>query len=420
MRTFAYRPRLDKDIAPSTARVTNLSHLECSNCAQTSDATLRNLCPKCARPLLARYDLTKVRKEDLLPRNDLWRYLPLLPISAMNQAFPLGEGGTPLIRAGSVEKSLGLREVYVKDESANPTGTFKARGMAVAVPMAKSLGATKLAVPSAGNAGSAMAAYAAKAGLEALVIMPRDTPIEVVRETASFAAKVFLTEGHITDAADIVKEACQKLGYFLMATLQEPYRVEGKKTMGYELWEQLGGLPDWVVFPTGGGTGVVGLWKAFEELRALGWCEDKPPKIAFVQAAGCAPLVKAFDSGKDSAEEWKDPKTIAAGLRVPRAFADSLVLRATRASGGRGVVVTDGAMAAGASDLARLEGIHAAFEGGATLAALRQLVANGNVRPDDRVVLFNTGTGLKNPRGATGAKIASVRSYADLRKRLRG
>ena len=400
--------------------MTNLSHLECSKCGQTYDVTLRNLCPKCERPLLARYDLKNVRKEDLLPRSDLWRYLPLLPLPSIDQAFPLGEGGTPLVRARNLEKSLDVREVYVKDESANPTGTFKARGMAVAVPMARALGATKLAVPSAGNAGSAMAAYAAKGGLEALVVMPRDTPIEIVRETASFAASVYFTDGLITDAADIVKEACQKLGYFLMATLQEPYRVEGKKTMGYELWEQLGGLPDWVVFPTGGGTGVVGMWKAFEELRTLGWCEDTPPKIAFVQAAGCAPLVRAFDSGKDSAEEWKDAKTIAAGLRVPRAIADALVLRATRSYGGRGVAVTDEAMVAGAAELARLEGIPACFEGGATLAALRQLVANRHVHPDERVVLFNTGTGLKNPRGATGTKIATVRSYAELRKRLRG
>ena len=398
----------------------NPSHLECSKCGKTYEATLRNLCPKCERPLLARYDLEKVRREDLLPRSDLWRYLPLLPLAAMDQAFPLGEGGTPLVRAHNLGKSLGLREVYVKDESANPTGTFKARGMAVAVPMARSLGATKLAVPSAGNAGSAMAAYAAKAGLEALVVMPRDAPIEIVRENASFAASVFFTDGLITDAADIVKEACQKLGYFLMATLQEPYRVEGKKTMGYELWEQLGGFPDWVVLPTGGGTGVVGLWKAFEELRALGWSEGSPPKIAFVQAAGCAPLVRAFESGKDVAEEWKDAKTIAAGLRVPKAIADRLVLRAVRSSGGRGVSVTDGAMVAATGELARLEGIHACFEGGATVAALRQLVANSHVQPDERVVLFNTGTGLKNPRGATGAKIATVRSYAELRKRLRG
>ncbi len=400
--------------------MTNLSHLECSKCGQTYDATLRNLCPKCERPLLARYDLERVRKEDLLPRRDLWRYLPLLPLANLDQAFPLGEGGTPLLRASNLEKAVGLREVYVKDESANPTGTFKARGMAVAVPMAKALGATKLAVPSAGNAGSAMAAYAAKAGMESLVVMPRDTPIEIVRETSAFPVRLFFTEGLITDAAEIVKEASRKLGYFLMATLHEPYRVEGKKTMGYEVWEQLGGLPDWVVVPTGGGTGVVGLWKAFEELRALGWYEGRPPKIAFVQAAECAPLVQAFDRGKETAEEWKGAKTIAAGLRVPKAIADALVLRATRSSGGRGVAVTDGAMAAATAELARLEGIHACFEGGATLAALRQLVTNGHIQPDERVVLFNTGTGLKNARAAAGMKVATVRSYAELRKRLHG
>jgi threonine synthase len=205
-----------------------------------------------------------------------------------------------------------------------------------------------------------------------------------------------------------------------MATLHEPYRVEGKKTMGYEVWEQLGGLPDWVVVPTGGGTGVVGLWKAFEELRALGWHEGPSPKIAFAQATGCAPLVQAFAEGKEEAKEWKDAKTVAPGLRVPRAIGDRLVLKATRASGGRGVAVTDEAMIAATAELARLEGIHACFEGGATLAALKRLVAEGHVKPDERVVLFNTGTGLKNPRSSVGAKIATVRSYAELRKRLRG
>ena len=396
----------------------NLSHLECSECRQTYEVALRNLCPKCGRPLLARYDLDRVRREDLVARADLWRYLPLLPLDSVDGAFPLGEGGTPLLRCRNLEKAVGVREIHVKDESANPTGTFKARGMAVAVPMAKALGATKLAVPSAGNAGSAMAAYAARAGLDALVVMPRDTPLEIVRETAAFPARVFFVDGLITDAAAIVAEACHKLGYFSMATLQEPYRVEGKKTMGYELWEQLGGLPDWVVFPTGGGTGVVGLWKAFEELRALGWHEGPSPKIAFVQAAGCAPLVRAFDEGREEAGEWKDTKTVAPGLRVPRAIADRLVLRAARATGGRGVAVADEAMIAATAELARSEGIHACFEGGATLAALRRLVADGHVKPDERVVLFNTGTGLKNPRAGMGAKIATVRSLSDLREKL--
>ena len=248
--------------------------------------------------------------------------------------------------------------------------------------------------------------------------MPRDTPLEIVRETAAFPAKVFFVDGLITDAAAIVAEACGRLGYFSMATLQEPYRVEGKKTMCFELWEQIGGFPDWVVFPTGGGTGVVGLWKAFEELRSLGWHEGPPPKIAFVQAAGCAPLVRAFEEGRDEAKEWKDARTVAPGLRVPRAIADRLVLRATRATGGRGVAVTDEAMVAATAELARREGIHACFEGGATLAALRRLVADGHVKRDERVVLFNTGTGLKNPRSAVGVKIPTVRSYAELKKRL--
>jgi len=398
----------------------NLARLECSECRQGFEVALRNLCPKCGRPLLARYDLDRVRREDLLDRTDLWRFLPLLPLDSLDAAYPLGEGGTPLLRCRTLEGRVGVRELFVKDESANPTGTFKARGMAVAVTMAKALGATKVAVPSAGNAGSAMAAYAAKAGMDALVVMPRDTPLEIVRETTAFPAKAFFVDGLITDAAAIVAEACPKLGYFSMATLQEPYRVEGKKTMGFELWEQLRGLPDWVVFPTGGGTGVVGLWKAFEELRALGWHEGPPPKIAFVQAAGCAPLVRAFDEGRDEAREWKDAKTVAPGLRVPKAIADRLVLRAARSSGGRGVAVSDEAIVAATAELARAEGIHACFEGGATLAALRTLVADGRVKAEDRVVLFNTGTGLKNPRSATGGRIATVRSYAELRKRLGG
>ncbi len=400
--------------------VTNLDRLACSGCGRTHEVALRNLCPECERPLLARYDLDAVRREDLLPRADLWRWLPLLPLDALDRATPLGEGGTPLLRCRNLEASVGVREVYVKDEGRNPTGTFKARGMAVAVPMAKSLGAAKVAVPSAGNAGSAMAAYAAKAGLESLVVMPRDTPLEIVRETTAFPGRVFFVDGLITDAATIVKEACQKLGYFLMATLQEPYRVEGKKTMGFEVWEQLGGFPDWLVVPTGGGTGVVGLWKAFEELRDLGWFEGPPPKIAFVQAAGCAPLVRAFESGEEEAVAVKDPKTIAPGLRVPKAIADRLVLKATRDSGGRGLAVTDEPMIAATADLARQEGIHACFEGGASLAALRQLVADGHVKSDERVVLFNTGTGLKNPRSAVVGKIATVRSYPELRKRLHG
>jgi len=401
------------------SRVTNVDHLECSACGRTYEVALRNVCPECARPLLARYDLEGLRREDLLPRKDLWRYLPVLPLGSLEHVLPLGEGGSPLLRCPSLERTVGIRELYVKDEGTNPTGTFKARGMAVAVPMARTLGATKLAVPSAGNAGSALAAYAARAGMEALVAIPRDTPLEIVREAAAYPARLFFVEGTVADAALLVGEACQKLGYFLMATLQEPYRVEGKKTMGYELWEQLGGVPDWVVFPTGGGTGVVGLWKAFGELRALGWHEGPPPKIAFVQSAGCAPLVRAFEEGREDAREWKDPKTLAAGLRVPRTVGDRLVLRATRDSGGRGVAVSDEATVSSTAELARREGIHACFEGGATLAALKGLVASGHIGADERVVLFNTGTGLKNPRSTIGVKVATVRSYAELRKRLR-
>ena len=390
--------------------MSHLSRLECSACRKeyTADAP-RNVCD-CGKPLLARYDLGSVSKDELLPRRDLWRYLPVLPLASEQAIVSLGEGGTPLLRCPVIERTFGVKRVYVKEEAANPTGTFKARGMAVAVSKAKELGLKRLAVPSAGNAGSAMAAYAAKAGLEALVVAPKDTPLSIVQETVLFGAHLFLVDGTIARAAEIVRALCSDTDFFDMATLYEPYRVEGKKTMGYELLEQLGGLPDWVVFPTGGGTGVTGLWKSFREIGAMGWHEGPPPKIAVVQAAGCAPIVKAFREGKEGAEAWKDPATIAPGLKVPRPFGDFLILRAARETGGTAVAVEDDAMRTGVSEFARLEGIGACYEGGATLAALRKLVEGGKVRRDDTVVLFNTGTPLKNPFPPTTSKPAPMAS----------
>ena len=290
--------------------MSSLFRLECSACHKEYDTAPRNVCD-CGKPLFARYDLSGVTRESLLPRRDLWRYLPVLPVSSEDHAMALGEGGTPLLRCPGIERTYGVERVFVKDEAANPTGTFKARGMAVAVSRAKELGLTRLAVPSAGNAGSALAAYAAKAGAEALVVAPKDTPLSILQETVLFGARLFLVDGAITQAGEIVKDACKETGFFNVATMYEPYRVEGKKTMGYELFEQLGGLPDWVVFPTGGGTGVVGLWKAFTELRELGWHDGPFPKIAFVQAAGCAPIVRAFEGGKESSELWKNPELLA-------------------------------------------------------------------------------------------------------------
>ncbi len=399
--------------------MSRLSRLECAACHREYEVAPRNVCD-CGKPLFARYDLEALSRDALLPRRDLWRYLPLLPVSSETGIVSLGEGWTPLLECPAMERTYGVRRVFVKEEAANPTGTFKARGMAVAVSMARELGLTRLAVPSAGNAGSALAAYAAKAGLEALVVSPKDTPLSIVQETVLFGARLFFVDGTIARAADIVRAVCRTAGWFDMATLYEPYRVEGKKTMGYELWEQLGGLPDWVVFPTGGGTGVVGLWKAFNELKELGWHEGPLPRIAFVQAAGCAPIVKAFEAGKEGSDPWKDPATIAPGLRVPKALGDFLVLRAARESGGAGVAVSDDGMRAGVSELARLEGIGACYEGGATLAALRLLVQSGKVRPDHTVVLFNTGTPLKNPFPPRHAKVSTVESADEIIEKIGG
>jgi len=400
--------------------LSNLDRLECPTCHKTYEPTApRNVCD-CGRPLFARYDLTGVTRASLLPRRDLWRYLPVLPVSSEDHALTLGEGGTPLLQCPAIERTYGVSRVFVKDESANPTGTFKARGMAVAVSRAKELGLRRLAVPSAGNAGSALAAYAAKTGIEALVVAPKDTPLSILQETVLFGARLFLVDGTIAQAGDIVKAVCKDTDFFNVATMYEPYRVEGKKTMGYELFEQLGGLPDWVVFPTGGGTGVVGLWKAFQEMRELGWVDKAMPRIAFVQAAGCAPIVKAFKDGKEASDPWKNPATIAPGLRVPKALGDSLVLKAARESRGTGVAVEDDAMRAAVSEFARLEGIGACYEGGATLAALHQLVQGGSVKRDETVVLFNTGTPLKNPRPAVGMKVATVESSAELEEHLKG
>ena len=332
----------------------------------------------------------------------MWRYAELMPLfethsGQLESPVSLGEGWTPLIRTRRLGKALGLERLYVKDESLNPTNSFKARGLSAAVTRAFYLGAKVLSIPTAGNAGNAMAAYAARASLEAQVFMPKDVKIPFVKECELYGASVTLVDGLITDAGRIAAEQGKPLGWYDVSTLKEPYRIEGKKTMGYEIAEQLGWtLPDWIIYPTGGGTGMVGMWKAFAEMSALGWIDPvRRPQMVTVQAAGCAPIVRAFAAGTEKATLWEDAHTIADGLRVPKAIGDFLVLRALRESHGDAIAVGDGEMVTGMKDLGRLEGISAAPEGGAALHALRVLIGNGRVKPHDSVVVFNTGGALK-------------------------
>jgi threonine synthase len=380
----------------------NVTHLECAACGAMHEARrLQNLCNVCGKPLLVRYDLEAaartLTKESLKGRRaDLWRYLEVLPAGRVEDIVSLGEGWTPLLHASRLGERLGLKELYVKDESQNPTQSFKARGMAAAVTLAKELGARKLAVPSAGNAAGALAAYAARAGLEAHIFMPRDTPRANVVECEQMGAHVTLIDGLITDCGAEVARRKEAEGWFDVSTLKEPYRVEGKKTLGYELAEQLEWeLPDWVVYPTGGGTGLIGMWKAFDEMEALGWIGSKRPRMVTVQPTGCAPIVRAFERGERHAEEFKDAATVASGLRVPKAIGDFLILDALRASNGAAVAVSDEELLAGVKEFGAAEGLFVAPEGGACLPALRKLIESDEVKRDERVVLFNTGAGVK-------------------------
>jgi len=351
--------------------------------------------------LLARYDLTRARawsRASLAGREaSMWGYRELMPLFDDETPVTLGEGWTPMIAATRLGETLGLSQLFIKDESLNPTNSFKARGLSAAVTRAHYLGATVLSIPTAGNAGNAMAAYAARAGMQARVFMPRDVKLPFIRECELYGAHVTLVDGLITDAGRIAAETGIPLGWYDVSTLKEPYRIEGKKTMGYEVAEQFGWeLPDWIIYPTGGGTGMVGMWKAFAEMSALGWIDPvKRPKMVTVQATGCAPIIRAFDAGTEKAAPWENAHTVADGLRVPRAIGDFLVLRAVRESGGAAVAVSDADMVTGMRDIGRLEGVSAAPEGGAALHALRTLIASGRVQPDDRVVVFNTGGALK-------------------------
>jgi len=389
-----------------------LKHLECSACGLHFEwSRLQNLCSSCRKPLLAIIDLaaasrTLTRKTLATRQKSLWRYREVLPLPGDVEPISLGEGGTPLLRAEKFAHDLDL---WIKDESFNPTQSFKARGMSVAVSMAKHLGATKLAAPSAGNAGGALAAYAARADLEAHIFMPRDTPRANIIECRELGAHVTMIDGLITDCGAEIARRKEKEGWFDMSTLKEPYRVEGKKTLGYELAEQLNWqhrkssrardlrseLPDVILYPTGGGTGLIGMWKAFDEMEALGWIGRKRPRMFAVQAAGCAPIVRAFERGETTAAEFPNACTIAAGLRVPKAIGDFLILEILRESNGGAIAVDDEEMIRVAREVGSKEGLFVCPEGAACFAALKSLRSKGKIASGERVVIFNTGSGVK-------------------------
>ncbi len=379
----------------------SLTHLECTKCEKKLDKDrLLNLC-ECGAPLFARYDLERAAK-DMRPGHlelrepSLWRYAEVLPVEDPAHRIDLGEGYTPLLAAPTLGERVGLPKLRIKEEGVNPTGSFKARGLSMAVSMAKARGVEHVCLPSAGNAGSALAAYAARGGLKAHVFIPKDIAPLFIMETEAYGAHVETVEGLITDAGRVCGERARSEGWFECATLKEPYRVEGKKTMGYELAEQMDwSLPDAILYPTGGGTGLIGMWKAFDEMEQMGFIGSDRPRMYAVQAEGCAPIVKAFSDGLDAAPMWEGAETLAHGLRVPKAIGDFLILRALRESHGSAVAVSEQEIIEGVRDAASSEGLFICPEGGACVAALRKLKASGHLSPEDDVVLFNTGTGLK-------------------------
>ena len=378
-----------------------VTHLECARCGkQHEPGRVYNLC-SCGAPLLVCYDLRRAAETLILDRMasrepTLWRYREVLPVQQDTSILCLGEGFTPLIHARRLGKKLGLPNLYLKDESQNPTGSFKARGLAVAASMAYELGIRKLALPSAGNAGGALAAYAAQAGMQAAIYVPEETPIANRQECALLGAKVVLVPGSIKDCGRAMREQLQGGEWFDVSTLREPYRLEGKKTMAYEVVEQLGGrVPQAMIYPTGGGTGLIGMWKAFAEMEELGWTGGLRPRMFSVQAQGCAPIVRAFAQGSERAEEWEDPQTIASGLRVPSAIGDFMMLRALRESDGAALAVSDSEMLAAVRELAETEGLLTSPEGGATLTALKKLLWDGFLAGHETIVLFLTASGYK-------------------------
>src|SRR5215510_11792166 len=378
-----------------------VTHLECSKTGKKYEPNKLYNLSEAGKPLLVRYDLKMaawtLTKENLKKRvSSLWRYREVLPVINDENIVTLGEGWTPLIHAKRLGEQLGLQELFIKDESPNPTGSFKARGLGVAISMAKELGVKKVAIPTAGNAGGAMAAYAAAAGMEAYVFMPRDTPPANRIECEQLGARVTLIDGLITDCGAEVARRKEGEGWFDVSTLKEPYRIEGKKTMGYELAEQSDWeLPDVVLYPTGGGTGLIGMWKAFDEMEEMGWIGPKRPRMVTVQEEGCAPIVQAFAAGAKAGTDVANPHTVAAGLRVPKAIGDFLMLDILRRSEGTAVSVSDAELLAAVQEIGAAEGIFAAPEGAAGLPALKKLIERGDVSREERVVLFNTGSGLK-------------------------
>jgi threonine synthase len=382
-----------------------LSHLDCPECAQVHSVDeLQTVCSCCGSPLLARYDLSQaaahVDRDALAVRSsDMWRWRELLPVLDTSRIVTLGEGGTPTLATPHLAHQLGLKHLYVKDEGRNPTGTFKARGIAMAVSRAVELGVRGFVIPTAGNAGGALAAYAARAGLPAHVFMPADAPQSNQREVEMAGAQLHLVNGLISDAGREASKMAAESGLFDVSTLKEPYRLEGKKTMGYEIALDLGWqLPDVILYPTGGGMGLIGIWKAIDEMQQLGWIgrSARRPRMVCVQAAGCAPMVKAFEEGRDHCEFFAGAQTIAAGLRVPKPLGDRLILRTVRESNGTAIAVSDAEMIAARAQIAAAEGILACLEGAATMAALRKLIASGWVKRDERVLCLNTGTALKD------------------------
>ena len=396
-------PTLTAHGASSSKNVSYITGLECSGCRERySVDEIHTFCPDCQSPLLARYDLETIRnhvyRDEIGKRQGrMWRWHELLPVKDPQNFVYLGEGDTALLHLPNLGKELGLSNLFVKDESSNPTGSFKARGLAAAVSKAKELGIKKVIIPTAGNAGGAMAAYAARAKIKAMIFMPKDTPRANIEESRMAGAEVSLVDGLISDAAGMAGEKALAEGWFDLSTFKEPYRTEGKKIMGYELAETFGWtLPDVIIYPTGGGTGLVGMWKAFEEMEALGWLQNtKKPRMVAVQSEGCAPVVKAFETGAAFCDFWTNAHTLASGLRVPKSFADALILENLRESRGIAVAVSDAAILEAQQKLGRMEGIFSAPEGAATLAALEILTQQKWAHPKERIVLFNTGSGLK-------------------------
>ncbi len=387
----------------TTERATFVTHLECSATGERYDADVLHNLSRAGKPLLVRYDLAGIRKalsKDALAQRprDLWRYRELLPVRRTKDIVSLGEPVTPLVAMPKLAARARAGEILVKDEGRLPTGSFKARGLVMAVSMAKALGVSHMAMPTNGNAGAALAAYASRAGIKTTIFCPDDTPEVNVSEIALQGASVYRVNGLIDDCGKIVAEGKAKVGWFDTSTLKEPYRIEGKKTMGIELAEQLGWrVPDVILYPTGGGTGLIGMWKAFAELEAIGFIGSKRPRMVAVQAAGCAPMVRAYEAGAEHAPRWENAHTIAAGIRVPQAIGDFLILRAVRESGGFAVAVSDEAIEAALAEAAREEGFLMCPEGAATYAALKLALADGRIRHDEEAVLFNCATGLKYP-----------------------